>query len=241
MVLEAVSVAERMSWASKRCTRRPEDVAYCLLGLFDVNMPLLYSEGAGRAFLRLQLEILRQSDDETIFAWETPGGTALTRSGLLAHHPRDFAGSANIRGYKPDSVGRPAYATANKGLQLWTAPNPMTVPRLPNVSTFCFALRCDRASTPERGLGVTLLQSVIAKKGLFCRIGPLMDAHPGIWEHPYYPARNITVRQRDRTNWQDFPREFPPAGPPPWRGQLDRETVETLRFIDFDGPQAMIS
>ncbi|KAH6900806.1 heterokaryon incompatibility protein-domain-containing protein [Thelonectria olida] len=41
------SVAQKMSWAAGRCTTRPEDEAYCLLGLFDVNMPLLYGEGQG--------------------------------------------------------------------------------------------------------------------------------------------------------------------------------------------------
>jgi hypothetical protein len=57
-----------MSWASTRRTTREEDVAYCLLGLFDVNVPLLYGEGP-KAFMRLQLEIIRKSDDESIFAW----------------------------------------------------------------------------------------------------------------------------------------------------------------------------
>jgi hypothetical protein len=48
------SVAKRMSWASNRKTTRMEDTAYCLLGIFEVNMPLLYGEGE-RAFLRLQV------------------------------------------------------------------------------------------------------------------------------------------------------------------------------------------
>lgn len=62
------SVAERMQWASMRNSTRIEDTAYCLLGLFDVNMPLLYGEG-DKAFIRLQLEIIRKTDDESIFAW----------------------------------------------------------------------------------------------------------------------------------------------------------------------------
>jgi len=48
------SVAQRMSWASERETTRTEDLAYCLLGIFGVNMPLLYGEGS-KAFLRLQV------------------------------------------------------------------------------------------------------------------------------------------------------------------------------------------
>jgi hypothetical protein len=62
------AIAKRMSWAGNRKTTRTEDQAYCLLGLFDVNMPLLYGEGK-KAFLRLQEEIIRSSTDQTIFAW----------------------------------------------------------------------------------------------------------------------------------------------------------------------------
>lgn len=59
-----------MSWASGRVTTRVEDQAYCLMGLFDVNMPLLYGEGK-KAFARLQLEIIKSSDDESIFVHRT--------------------------------------------------------------------------------------------------------------------------------------------------------------------------
>jgi hypothetical protein len=64
--LSQYSAAQKMSWAANRSTTRPEDVAYCLLGLFDINMPLLYGEGE-RAFQRLQEEILRQFDDDSLF------------------------------------------------------------------------------------------------------------------------------------------------------------------------------
>lgn len=66
--LAEVSVGRRMSWAVDRQTTREEDVAYSLMGLFDINMPLIYGEGR-KAFIRLQEEILRQSDDHTLFAW----------------------------------------------------------------------------------------------------------------------------------------------------------------------------
>jgi hypothetical protein len=57
-----------MYWASKRRTTRKEDEAYCLMGLFGVNMPLLYGEG-NKAFIRLQQEIARTTDDQSILAW----------------------------------------------------------------------------------------------------------------------------------------------------------------------------
>ncbi|KAH7312593.1 heterokaryon incompatibility protein-domain-containing protein [Stachybotrys elegans] len=67
-LLFTASVAERMSWASARQTVRAEDRAYSLLGLFGVNMPLLYGEGEN-AFLRLQEEIIRSCFDPSLLAW----------------------------------------------------------------------------------------------------------------------------------------------------------------------------
>ncbi|KIK13029.1 hypothetical protein PISMIDRAFT_119679, partial [Pisolithus microcarpus 441] len=64
-------VAQIMSWAANRETTRVEDRAYSLMGLFGVNMPMLYGEGK-KAFQRLQLEIIRISSDHTIFAWNPP-------------------------------------------------------------------------------------------------------------------------------------------------------------------------
>lgn len=58
MQLDELSIACRMAWAASRTTTRVEDMAYCLMGIFGVNMPLLYGEGS-RAFVRLQEEILR--------------------------------------------------------------------------------------------------------------------------------------------------------------------------------------
>lgn len=62
--LESVSVAQRMSWAAKRETRKIEDRAYSLMGIFGINMPLIYGEGK-RAFVRLQEEIMKVSDDHS--------------------------------------------------------------------------------------------------------------------------------------------------------------------------------
>jgi hypothetical protein len=55
------SVTERMSWAASRETYRQEDKAYSLLGIFDVNMPLIYSEGKEKALQRLREEIDKAS------------------------------------------------------------------------------------------------------------------------------------------------------------------------------------
>jgi hypothetical protein len=99
------SVAKRMSWASQRRTTRTEDMAYCLLGIFNVNMPLLYGEGE-RAFIRLQEEILKTCSDDSILAWGLDTETRYplvpnleqspSRSPILASSPKDFECCGNV-------------------------------------------------------------------------------------------------------------------------------------------------
>jgi hypothetical protein len=55
--LDAFGVAERMTWAAKRQTTEDEDGAYCLLGIFNIFLPLIYGEGKDSARKRLQKEI----------------------------------------------------------------------------------------------------------------------------------------------------------------------------------------
>lgn len=109
-VLEKPSVAQRMSWASGRHTSRGEDQAYCLLGLFNVNMPLLYGEGADNAFRRLQIEIMNRDDDESLFAWKSNK----LLSGMLAKSPRDFAESGDI--IRSSSSRSKVFSMTQKGL-----------------------------------------------------------------------------------------------------------------------------
>lgn len=115
--LSSVSVAKRMSWAAKRQTTRLEDQAYCLMGLFDVNMPMIYGEGS-KAFIRLQEEIMRNTDDETLFAWKEKGASTNPRYpyGLLAKSPACFEDSGNFVPFRERL--RPAFSMTNKGLQI---------------------------------------------------------------------------------------------------------------------------
>ncbi|KAI8951218.1 hypothetical protein F4801DRAFT_601503 [Xylaria longipes] len=114
-----MSIATRMKWASRRETSRLEDAAYCLMGLFDVNMPLLYGEGT-KAFIRLQEEILRVSNDHSIFTWRMPeydSNEAL--SGLLAESPQHFADVETYRPMPPlISRESTTWSMTNQGLRL---------------------------------------------------------------------------------------------------------------------------
>ena len=126
------TIAKRMSWASRRETTREEDMAYCLMGLFDVNMPLLYGEGGRKAFYRLQLEILKRSDDETIFLWNQDWFCSNSKSTELrpridsvfplqaspfASSPELFRSSSNFQ-TRPLFRKRDDYSTTNKGLYI---------------------------------------------------------------------------------------------------------------------------
>lgn len=135
--LESTSVAQRMSWAAGRRATRDEDVAYSLLGIFDINMPLLYGEGL-KAFMRLQEEIIRRSPDDSIFAWTTRGcednlvdeNTLADRyaqcwddccwPSLLADSPDFFRSAGNVIHCTLAGVRRQPYSITNQGLQLTT-------------------------------------------------------------------------------------------------------------------------
>ncbi|KIM50893.1 hypothetical protein SCLCIDRAFT_749189 [Scleroderma citrinum Foug A] len=81
-------VAQIMSWAADRKTTREEDRAYSLLGLLGVHMPMMYGEGKN-AFRRLQLEVIRMTNDHSIFAWGHSRETGWS-SGFLAPDPSFF-------------------------------------------------------------------------------------------------------------------------------------------------------
>lgn len=119
--LGTASIAKRMSWSARRKTTRPEDLAYCMMGIFSVNMPLLYGEGGQKAFLRLQEEIMRDSDDESLFAWKDPGIHQDTLHGLLADHPSafDFKEASSIVSYtKREYESGHGWNSTNKGLNI---------------------------------------------------------------------------------------------------------------------------
>ena len=68
-----------------------EDTAYCLMGLFNVNMSLLYGEGEKKAFIRLQEEIMKVTEDYSLFAWINHRRRLSPEpSGMLAQSPEDF-------------------------------------------------------------------------------------------------------------------------------------------------------
>ena len=79
------TIRQRMSWAAHRKTTEIEDTAYCLMGIFGVHFPVMYGE-AESAFYRLQIEIMANSDDPSLFDWTGKPGS----NTLLAASPTCF-------------------------------------------------------------------------------------------------------------------------------------------------------
>jgi hypothetical protein len=115
------SIAQKMCWMADRKTTRIEDIAYCMLGLFDVYMPLLYGEG-DKAFYRLQLELLRTLEDDSLLAWSFNDEDDQTRSAEVSATMRPFAPSPACFRLSGDIVlfhfdeGGPPLTMTSKGI-----------------------------------------------------------------------------------------------------------------------------
>lgn len=101
-IREQTSIAQKMSWAAWRQTTRIEDRAYCLMGLFEINMPLLYGEGE-KAFIRLQEQIIQQTEDLSFLAWKSDHCQTFARDHFihwklppLADSPSQFFSARNV-------------------------------------------------------------------------------------------------------------------------------------------------
>jgi hypothetical protein len=116
-LLDAIPVGRRMAWAATRQTTRPEDMAYCLIGLFSISMPLLYGEGGEQAFIRLQEEIIGDKNDLSLFAWRA--GDSSTHRGILALSPHEFAGLSSLE-FEQNMKFNPDFSMSNKGLRINT-------------------------------------------------------------------------------------------------------------------------
>jgi len=160
---ESASIAQRMSWAANRETTRPEDLAYSLMGLFHVYMPMIYGEGGEHAFLRLQEEILKISDDESIFAW-----TSSRSSGLLAVSPAAFSESGHIFASEKQPNSK-SFTFSNKGIRIEL---PMKSIDPDDEERFQGVLNCVESSGSTTMVGIGLAASP-GEKDVFYRTSTL--------------------------------------------------------------------
>jgi len=91
------SIAARMSWANGRKSSKGEDRVYSLMGLFGVNLPIVYGEGEKNVFIKLQRSIMETSDDQSILAWRSVSSSSSPHtSGPFADSPDCYADCGNV-------------------------------------------------------------------------------------------------------------------------------------------------
>lgn len=102
--LSSACIATKMSWMAGRRTTRDEDMAYSLVGLFNVSMLVRYGGTGTSAFVRLQEELLKKGSDDSLFAWRMPRagaggklpGWTPDEWGLFAADPSWFKDSGRL-------------------------------------------------------------------------------------------------------------------------------------------------
>ena len=162
------SVAQRMSWAADRDTTRVEDRAYSLMGMFDINMPMIYGERE-KAFTRLQQQITQTSKDESIFAWDMElSGATRTYSGLFAPSPSAFAKCRNII----QTQGSCGFSESNGELSLWTTLSPRSL------ETSFATLHC--TDRDDRDCTSYILIAKTSAAGEYVRVRNTMNASRGL-------------------------------------------------------------
>jgi len=175
-------VARRMSWAAKRETSREEDIAYCLLGIFRINMPLLYGEGM-RAFRRLQEAIATEISDLSLFAWVEKGlTTRLLCTGILADSPERFSGCSHVRRLNSPFDSRYEVSVTNLGLRINADLKPIPVTEvldkdqsalwrsLKIVTCHLLLLDCTELSARTGGIHKWLAVPLIKANNTFVRV-----------------------------------------------------------------------
>ncbi|KAL8866631.1 MAG: hypothetical protein Q9174_006184 [Haloplaca sp. 1 TL-2023] len=207
------SIATRMSWASQRQTTRVEDQAYCLMGLFDVNMPLIYGE-KHKAFLRLQTEIMRLTEDHSLFAWRIPEGAQDNNyeCGLLANSPADFVDSGNVvpmttrRSHIIDSS--PPVSMTSRGVSI-SLPLLEVHARKPiarNGATLYFAtLQCRKDARGPLGIFLSRGEDGLFRRRLLHRLNPAIDIIDGVGGRTFsaiHVPQRIDQHQRLEVEWQ---------------------------------------
>ncbi|KAI1184382.1 heterokaryon incompatibility protein-domain-containing protein [Nemania serpens] len=202
--LRSIPVARRMSWASKRQTTRIEDLAYCLFGIFDVNMPLIYGEGR-KAFMRLQEEIAKDSCDLSLFAWQQQDISPSYR-GILAQSVTEFSHCREIK-YRIKGVMIPTeFALTNRGLRIEIAL--VDVPTVSDdfVLNLGVSYRDDWPTGTSRGwIGVYLAQT----RDGFVRASPDVLFQAGSPDRLRCPPKLIYIRKTlDPSESADVERRF---------------------------------
>ncbi|KAK0665550.1 hypothetical protein QBC41DRAFT_306009 [Cercophora samala] len=134
------AVDERMSWAARRVTTRAEDMAYSLMGIFDVTIQPAYGEGGERAFCRLVEAIMISGGSSSVLNWagmaaESHNSNALPSSpSCYARQPQQTGKSTT--GWLQSTEGLDM-AMTSRGLRLKLLILPMIITKHTMDSSSC--------------------------------------------------------------------------------------------------------
>lgn len=262
--LQTSSIAQKFSWAARRTTTRPEDLAYCLLGIFDVVIPPLYGEGLEAAFERLQEAIMKKTHDDSIFAWALePGGGGgqennftgpAVSGGILAASPAAFEGCGDV-------VRRSQTETRIRASETIWGTIPISISLSGSLAessgssgTVLYGyLSCGPSDTPSSVVAIPLVRCQAETSGahgppVFLRpCGSKAVCIPKPTDHR--APETILIRKdraadptpsEDRSNWFYLP------GPYPWDAtieevypadsfEVDTAMIKTLQQPEYDG------
>jgi hypothetical protein len=215
--IDLACVAEKMSWAAERNTTRPEDIAYCLMGIFGMHMPILYGEGKD-AFIRLQKEIIASSNDHTIFAWDLKDGKepfdyvksnspgVLRPRGILASSPNAFSRSGALRQTSHYDSFPYSFTNMTLNIQLYTIPV--------SPYRYCFGRRDYRSSyqntcywpcqSPDENADA-ILNAVVDDRPIIVRLRKCqLPGSSMLWERQFCYLRRI----ESQNTWQPEPKLY---------------------------------
>jgi hypothetical protein len=167
------------------------------MGLFNVFMPMLYGEGK-RAFIRLQEEIIKQTEDYTIFSWKAIISGPAHR-GIFAHSPAEFTA------FRPERVV-PRFS--HPGLQADYHPPPaltsrglvLSLPILGSNSddnTYLGWVSCSGPQEDNKQGKATLLcvwlREIQSTPQIFARISPEKLESRAMADLPHFKQQSICV------------------------------------------------
>ena len=215
--LQFCSVAQKMSWASTRSTTRIEDRAYSLLGLFDVQMPMLYGEGE-KAFQRLQGQIIRTSNDDSIFSWEEMDATPATYRGLFTRSSWELRDCANVR---VAQAWQSRFELSNLGLRINLPMVPLA--RFGGVEAYIAFLKSSRFNHDN----TSSLPIHIYLARLEHHTNPVIDSIRGFKYARIFPKAPEFNSEDDNLQEHAMYTDIKPSLPPRFRP----ETIAGFRFV----------
>lgn len=186
-------------------------MAYCLLGLFGINMPLLYGEG-DNAFLRLQEEIIKVSTDQSIFAWNShkhyPFYTMLAPSPAAFRHCHKV--KRDLLGEQKSHPRHREFTITNFGLNI-------SLPLLvQNQRTYFGALKCSYPEMHDKLICIPLSAPGAMPTGVLVRDG---SRDVIMIPHRYFPTEPTSIYvPRDGDILHDV--KLPLAAPKPAFGHV---------------------